>query len=77
MLVQNLILCIPSIVNALDVDALDAFSKFLELVFALLLEPTIEPTIAGFYYLGSFLLYMFKKFRSWNQYIKNKINIYY
>ena len=77
MLVQNLILCISSIVNALDVDTLDAFLKFLELVFVLLLEPTIEPIIADSYYLGSFLLYMFKKFRSWNQYIKNKINIYY
>jgi hypothetical protein len=40
-----------------------------------LLEPTIEPTIAGSCCLGSFLLYMFKKFRSWNQYIKNKINV--
>ena len=77
MLVQNLILCIPSIVDALDVDALDMFSKFLELVFALLFKPTIESTIAGSCYLGFFLLYMFKKFRSWNQYIKNKINVYY
>ena len=73
MLVQNLILCILSIVDALDVNALDTFSKFLELVFALLLKPTI----AGSYCLGSFLLYMFKKFRSWNQYIKNKINVCY
>ena len=64
MLVQNLILYISSIVDALDVDALDTFSKFLELVFAFLLELTIEPTIAGSCCLSSFLLYMFKKFRS-------------
>ena len=38
--------------------------KILELIFTLLLELTIEPTIAGSCYLGSFLLYMFKKFRS-------------
>ena len=75
MLIQNLILCILLIVNILNINMLDMFSKFLELIFVLLLEPTIEPTIADSYCLGSFLLYMFKKFRSWNQYIKNKINI--
>ena len=76
MLVQNLILCISSIVDILDVNVLDTFSKFLELIFALLLESTIEPTIASSCYLSSFFLYIFKKFRSWNQYIKNKINVY-
>ena len=41
-------------------DALDAFLKFLELeIFALLLEPIIEPTITGSYYLDSFLLDIF------------------
>ena len=54
MLVQNLILYIPSIVDILDVDILNAFSKFLELVFTLLLEPTIKLTIAGSCYLGFF-----------------------